>query len=119
VERALESGFIAMAPLPKEPLSAFIERARAQVADGHPQVCFGGHHWDMFALCVEDGRFRVRQMAVNQAAHEAFLAAHGSFMPENTLAVSKPGALVIEAATLRRLFLKMRMPWNRGRWGLA
>ena len=107
-----------MAPRPLESFSALVARAKESVTGGRNYVCFGGHHWDAFALCAEDGRVCVRKMQVDEAAHAAFLEEHGYFMPENVHAVSRPGEYVLEAPTLQELFQTMSMPEHRETWGL-
>ena len=107
-----------MAPRPLEQFTAFAERAREAIAHERSPVIFGGHHWDAFALCVEDGGLCVRQMQIDVAAQKAFLDTHGDFMPENAQTVSAPGDRVLAAATLDALLHEMQTPQHRARWGL-
>lgn len=84
-----------MSPRAPEPRDHLLARLRR--AAGRPVTTFMavGHHHTTHAVCVEDGRLRLRRWTLDPAKGEAFLAAHGRFMPEDAEAISEPGAEIL------------------------
>jgi hypothetical protein len=102
-----------MAPRPPESLDDFIARLRRAaptVADA--PVRFGNHHFS-HAVVLEAGKWRVRQLVLDRAKADAFLAEHGHFMPEHAEALSEPeGPVLLEADSLEQLIAALRQqPW--------
>ena len=88
-----------MAPRAPESRVHFFRRLRSAIAQGQTEVRFGYHHFS-HAVCVEDGLFRIRKLELTAAKANAYLEQHGAFMPEHAEALSTPGELVFEGASL-------------------
>ncbi len=101
-----------MAPRTPETLTEFIKRLTQAIEEERDEVRFGQHHFS-HAICMEDGRFRVRRLESTPEEVEAFRKEHGYFMPENLEEISKPGELVHEAENLVNL-----QAWLTSRWPL-
>lgn len=101
-----------MAPVP--PLGR--KRAIELVEAGTLPLPFGSPHPHTMIL-EQDGRFRIRQLLVDEAearaSSEAARAAHQSWMPEHYYALGKPtGTIYADAASRDELVAVMRtMEW--------
>jgi hypothetical protein len=87
------------------------------VAEGSLPVSFGSPHPTVMVV-KQDGKFRIRELVVDQIAAEAAAAASRrarspSWMPEHYYALGQPtGQIFAEAATLAELVEVMRtMEW--------
>lgn len=106
-----------MAPRPPESKQDFFARLRQAVAeaeDGEDLELRFGHHHFSHALCREGSRWLVRRLEHDADAAAAYLAEHGTFMPEHAEMLAKPGAVVHEAGSLDELIAAL----DRGRWPL-
>lgn len=92
-----------MAPRAPESKQAFLQRLAAAVARGATEVRFGAPHHTL-AVVHDAAGWRVRRLVLDPAKGQAYLAAHGMFMPEHAEQLSEPtGAIVLEAATADEL----------------
>ena len=101
-----------MAPRPLETFEQFKKRLRAAAKRGETQVRFGGHHHS-YAACLEDGTWRVRRLVLDQAKADAYLAQHGTFMPEHAEMLSEPGPDFEFDGTLDEVLNGLAVIWPR------
>lgn len=90
--------------MPPESMQRFLARLHQGAASLATQpVRFGSPHYT-HAVVKEDGVFRVRQLVLSREKADAYLAAHGIFMPEHAAEISEPvGKIELEAPTLDAL----------------
>lgn len=89
-----------MAPRPLESKEQVVARLRAVAARSGEVMRFGGHHFS-HAIVVHEGEWQVRRLVLDRAKGEAYLAKHGTFMPEHAEMLSEPGDVVLLAAGSR------------------
>lgn len=100
-----------MAPRPPESFESFEARLRAALAGGVAVVRFGRHHHDR-AVCLEDGRLRLRRLEVSDADAAEHRRVHGRYMPEDAERLARPGALLLEVDDLDALLDRLRATWD-------
>jgi hypothetical protein len=93
-----------MAPRPLESKEQVVARLRAATARSGEVMRFGGHHFS-HAIVVRAGEWQVRRLVLDQAKGEAYLAKHGTFMPEHAETLSEPGDVVLLAAASREALI--------------
>lgn len=93
-----------MAPRPLESREQFIARLRAAGEQVRRRpLRFGGHHFT-HVVVVEGSHWRVRPLVLDPARARAYLAEHGTFMPEHAEMLAEPGPeVVLEAGSLAEL----------------
>lgn len=86
-----------MAPRAPESFAHLVGRLRRAAAEGRRQVAFQarGMSHCTHVVVVEDGRWRLRRWWLDPHKAEAYLKAHGRFMPEDAEAISEPGPEVL------------------------
>ncbi len=94
-----------MAPRAPETLAQLVTRLRRAAAEGRHQVPFQARGMSHFThvVVVVDGLWQLRRWVLDPQKADAFMKAHGHFMPENAEAISEPGPeLLLEADDLER-----------------
>jgi hypothetical protein len=86
-----------MAPRAPETFAHLVTRLRRAAAEGRRQVPFQSRGMAHFThvVVVEDGRWRLRRWLLDPQKAEAYLKAHGHFMPEDAEAISEPGPEIL------------------------
>ena len=89
-----------MAPRAIESKEQVVARLRGVAAREGEVMRFGGHHFT-HAIVVRGGEWQVRRLVLDPAKGAAYLAKHGTFMPEHAETLSEPGDAVLLAAGSR------------------
>ena len=90
-----------MAPRPQQSPSVVIAAIKKHIEKG--PVRFGSPHHSRAAM-KEDGRYRVRLLALEKEKADAYMKEHGMFMPEHAELLSEPtGVIELDFATLEEL----------------
>lgn len=101
-----------MAPRPPEPMAHLIQRIRDGASSLARQPIRYGTPHNSHAVVLEEGRYRVRRLALSRERADAFRAANGGrFSPENAEDLSEPtGAIEHDFATLDELISALQNP---------